>query len=212
MNSIEAGALIIENLSMLEEARNLLEGEVEKKVFAAIDELIQQWVDKQEWQGRYDFYRAATYFASVEWIKGTEADWLAWYSLEGKENNRAKEDHWCLTTALAVGVQKIGFRFETKYGDVKGTNKTRWKDFIIGQNKKYTQIQEIGFQFEDEEGTWFLPWQLDVKLLASCYRDDNIPAALTPVTQALACLKQAHPHFLEIVNAVQQEFEVAAES
>lgn len=73
-------------------------------------------------------------------------------------------------------------------------------------NQDHPKIELAGFQFEPSEGTWFLPWKLDAKLLAENYVSDSIEDALGPVREALEKIEAIHPLFVKIVEAAQQQF------
>lgn len=73
-------------------------------------------------------------------------------------------------------------------------------------NQEHPDIELAGFQFEAADGTWFLPWKLDAKLLAENYVSDSIEDALGPVQEALKTIETIHPVFEKIVEAAQQQF------
>ncbi|SDY03432.1 hypothetical protein [Acinetobacter kyonggiensis] len=90
-----------------------------------------------------------------------------------------------------------------------GFNKTlakEWKVFAIQMNNDHPQIEELGFKF-NPEGNWYLPIRsLDSKLVIESYESDTLEDALTPITEALDKVKQAHPYFDQIVQAAIVKF------
>lgn len=204
MDNKQAAALIIENIAMLEEANSLLEEELNESIFSTIDKLIKDWSDEAGWVGDYNFSEGDTWFGPSQWQLGGDIDdgsRLASYWWSNSDT-----DNWWLTMLLAAGAGRAGFRFEVDRAQLPRTGKRSWRAFAIQKNQEFSEIEKAGFQFEADEGTWFLPWKLDAKLLAENYVSDSIEDALGPVREALKKIEDIHPTFLKIVEAAQQQF------
>ena len=81
-----------------------------------------------------------------------------------------------------------------------------WKEFVAKINQDYPQIEQLGFKF-NPEGNWYLPIaSLDKQAVIENYERDTLDDALTPITDALNTLKQAHPYFDQIVQAAIAKF------
>ncbi|WP_151830616.1 hypothetical protein [Acinetobacter junii] len=71
MSNVNAAKLIIENIQLLEQARNLLESELSEKFLNAVDTVIKQSVDNfdEDIIAEYNFYEDETWFLPVKWQK-----------------------------------------------------------------------------------------------------------------------------------------------
>ena len=206
MSDNEAGALVIENIAMLEEAIALVNGEVSEKIFQAIDFVIKDWVKENGCDGCFNWFEAETYFGALDWKIGSEAEasWIAWFVMDRRGT---LDDEFNLTSCLGVRDTQIGFRFTINYGNLAKIKKYDWRKFTDQMNLEYPEIENIGFQYEPkEDGTWFLPWRLDGKLLAECYRQDTIEDAMEPIKEALENLKVSLPLFDKIIEKAQIKF------
>jgi hypothetical protein len=207
MDNKQAAALVIENIAMLEEAKRLLEGEVTEKVFNALDQAVKAWVEsRNDWQGVFNCYEDQQYFGIKDWLYSAgspEEGFFAWFAFDHND----LDSEWWLTSVLGSRNSIIGFRFFIERSRLPATpGKKAWKSFASQMNQDNPKIELAGFQFEPSEGTWFLPWKLDAKLLAENYVSDSIEDALDPVREALKKIEVIHPTFVKIVEAAQQQF------
>jgi len=202
----QAGALVIENIAMLEDAIALVEGEVSEKVFNAIDATIKEWADSMGWEGEYNFYNEKdTSFGHPAWkILSEEESWLAWFSIQGKHTD-APDNYW-LTVFLGARSSRIGLQFHLEYKRLGNAGRVAWRKFAERFNQSHPKIEQAGFEFEATDGTWMLPWQLDRKKLAESYLNDAIEDALEPLQTALERVKTIYPIFAELVDSAQREF------
>ena len=53
MSNVQAAKLIIENIQLLEQAKIILEGEITEKLLAAVDKVVQEYIDSLDvqWDG-----------------------------------------------------------------------------------------------------------------------------------------------------------------
>ncbi len=202
----QAGALVIKNIAIMEDAITLVKGEVSAKVFNAIDETIKNWAETMKWEGSYNFTEAAvTFFGPSVWIMGTkQEDWLAWFCIQGMDTD-TPDEYW-LTSFLAARNARIGFQFKLSYQRLGNAGKVVWRRFAERFNQSHPEIEQAGFEFESKDGTWMLPWQLDSKILAENYLNDAIEDALEPLQTALERVKTIYPVFAELVESAQHQF------
>ena len=205
MSDNHAGALVIENIAMLEDAVALVREEVSKRVFNAIGAKIKNWADDMNWNGSYNFTEDEdTYFGPPIWILDTgEDDWLAWFSIQGIDSD--KDEYW-LTSLFGVRNSRIGFQFKLAYERLGNPGKVAWRKFAERFIQSHPDIEEVGFVFVPKDGSWMLPWQLDRKILTECYLNDAIEDALGPLQTALEQVKTIYPVFSELVESAQREF------
>ncbi|MFC1393796.1 hypothetical protein NK318_04270 [Acinetobacter junii] len=215
MSNVNAAKLIIENIQLLEQARNLLESELSEKFLNAVDTVIKQSVDNfdEDIIAEYNFYEDETWFLPVKWQKAPfkpddSKTWkyvCAFYEL-AKEGGNDDMNHWWLSIFFKNDLDRMTFNFVLwKNGFNKASTKD-WKEFVAKINQDYPQIEQLGFKF-NPEGNWYLPIaSLDKQAVIENYERDTIEDALTPISDALDILKQAHPHFDKIVQAAIAKF------
>lgn len=208
MSDNQAGALVIKNIAIIEEAIALVKGEVSAKVFNAIDETIKNWAETMKWEGSYNFTEDKdTYFGPSVWTMGTrEEDWLAWFCIQGIETG-TPDEYW-LTYFLAARNSRIGFQFKLAYQRLGNVGKVAWRNFAVHFNQSHPEIEQAGFEFEATDGTWMLPWQLDSNTLAESYLNDAIEDALEPLQTALERVKTIYPVFAELVESAQRQIPI----
>lgn len=188
--SYEPHRLVIQHLSVLESAPAIV-AEVEKKVFAAIDAKIRNWVESQnEWEGVYNYIEDELSFKPKYWKKEGEEDYCAYYSVGG-ETGDGYEHH--LSPLLGVVSDKYGIWFVVNTYCVtklsgRGMN-AAWRKFLAEKFTK-TRLKELGFQLEGD--SLCLPIHVDGQILANDYPNSFVEA-LEPFDAALKMLEIAHP-------------------
>ena len=215
MSNVNAAKLIIENIQLLEQARNLLESELSEKFLNAVDTVIKQSVDNfdEDIIAEYNFYEDETWFLPVKWQKAPfkpddSKTWkyvCAFYEL-ANEGGNDDMNHWWLSIFFKNDLDRMTFNFVLwKNGFNKASTKD-WKEFVAKINQDYPQIEQLGFKF-NPEGNWYLPIaSLDKQAVIENYERDTIEDALTPISDALDILEQAHPYFDKIVQAAIAKF------
>lgn len=214
MSNVNAAKLIIENLQLLEQAKALIEGEVGETFFKAVDVVIQQSVDNfnEDMIAECNYYENETWFLSTKWqkepFKPTDhKTWkyvCAFYELtnEGGE----EENGWALSNCFENDVDRMIFNFALWKNGFNKASAKDWKEFVVKMNQEYPQIEQLGFKF-NPEGNWYLPIaSLDKQAVIVNYERGTLEDALTPITEALDTLKQAHPYFDQIVQAAIAKF------
>jgi hypothetical protein len=80
-HSYEPHRLVIQHLAILE-AAPIIVGEVEKRVFGAIDKKISDWVDlRGDWEGVFDYLDDESSFKPTSWELDESGNYCAWYTL-----------------------------------------------------------------------------------------------------------------------------------
>lgn len=215
MEHKQAAKLIIENIQLLEQAKIILEGELSQTFFNTVDKLIEQSVESfdDEMIASCNFYEDSTWFLYTQWKQElfsfddskTWKNLYAFYELTHEGCNERSNDWW-LTNFFPNDLDRVIFNFALWKNGFNKTLAKEWKVFAIQMNNDHPQIEELGFKF-NPEGNWYLPIQsLDQKLVVENYENDTLEDALTPITDALDKLKQAHPYFDGIVKAAIEKF------
>ena len=69
------------------------------------------------------------------------------------------------------------------------------------------QIEQSGFKYNATSGGWYLAVNgIEPEIFIESYENDTLEDALTPITEALEKVKQAHPYFDQIVQAAIVKF------
>lgn len=217
MEHKQAAKLIIENIQLLEQANNLILGELGKYFFGAVDQVIKvNAIEIDETIiGLYDLYNNQIWFISEKWKKEmfdfenkkTWNDMYAWYELD-TENDENGLSNFYISHFFNNELNRIVFRFSLSRNSFNKISAKYWKAFISQMNQTYPQIEKLGFKFNDEaDGNWYIPIvSLDQKSVAENYVNEILEDALTPITDALDILKQAHPYFDKIVQTAIAKF------
>ena len=217
MSHKQAGKLIIENIQMLEEAIRLLGVDLSQEIFDVIDNLVKEKIDTftEDWDGTYALFEEGIDFAPVTWKAVSTGqykfeDYFAQYELTynsiGVDSNSA--EYW-LTCFFSNTFEEMVFKFKPNRENFTKCIKASWKNFAVSQNEKYPEIESLGFKYSAKEGEWYLPIDsLNQQWVADCYVEDNLADAMSPITEALDKLYQAHPYFDKIVEAAKAEFGV----
>lgn len=201
----EAGALAIRNLGVIEHAYQLIDDEISNEMYFGVEKIIEANIPK-EWKRKLPCLEAKSWhadlswFAPQEWNNGddeSEAQFVVW--AESPDDN---DDLWCLTQLCRQGEAKLGFRWT---GDRKllmaKQRLSAWKNFASQQHSKRPILAELGFQYEEAKGSWFIPLSVDVTMLAEAYADGEMECVLEPAIQVcLKCILKAMPEFNSIIE------------
>ncbi len=216
MEHKQAAKLIIQNIRMLEEANNLLGTVIHKEIFNTIDAIIQNKVSSfnEDIIGVYDHYEDQTWFLSSLWklnsfdLKNhkTHNDIYAYYILD-KENQKDEQPQWWISYLFANNFDQAIFSFRLYKNNFSNATKTDLKLFYIQQNEKSPLLAQIGFKFNPNNLCWDLPIAfLNEQKVAQHYENSTLEDALTPFTDALDKLNEAHEIFNSIVDDAKNKF------
>ena len=216
MSNVNAVKLIIENIQLLEQAKQFIEGETSEKFLVAVDTKIQEKIKEFGWIGIFNFYETNNlWFLPKNWkedslsieeskkFEGLYAYYELWSRQEGEVSNE-----WWLTSFLPNDNEKMVLNFEidfTKF-KVKPSKKERLF-FTLNANNLYPDIEKNGFKYDGENGHWYLSIvSLDTQEIIKNYESDTLEDALAPIIEALDKLKQTHSYFDEIIQSAIAKF------
>ena len=184
-------ALIIRNMSTIEQSMDHLINVIEPRVFGAIKEEITDWIEKKRWVGE------ATYKDRKQdleiWLRPTT--WRtspgeptecgrAYFSLSGLSE---EDDLSWVTVLCGANKGEIGFLTEFDWRDA-GLAKKDWQALAQQHQNETKQLPQAGFRFDDKEGVWALPVHVDAEKLAQAIEEDDIASALEPLRVVLETL------------------------
>ena len=215
MSNVQAAKLIIENIQLLEQAKIILEGEITEKLLAAVDKVVQEYIDSLDvqWDGYFKLSEDYLVFAASDWkVKDSNKfiqNFYARYGL-GWESGETDGDTncWWLSSFIKNDVERIIFDFYPCYDNYKEkVNKKKWNEFANEQNQLQPKIEQFGYKFNASNGSWYIVVDgIEPKTFIENYESDTLEDALTPIIEALDKVKQAHPYFDQIVQAAIVKF------
>jgi hypothetical protein len=189
--------LLFENLADLDTAANRAH-QLEKKVFAVVGEVVEQWAQRNDWFGEYDHFGSGLWLAPERWrlAKAKKDDADGWFTLEyGWDDDEEWEpgyDVFDLTRLCQLGHGVLGFRFKQSRLESKG----EWLKQIKSPRKA-----TMAPAFEvDREPSFFLPVKIDPGALMQAIAADVIEDALGPLTDALEQLEASRAAFETLIG------------
>jgi hypothetical protein len=193
----ESGALIIANIRTFEAASQLLDEQIGKEIFDAIDDEIRAWAHAQMWEGTFNYYQKdESWFAPSDWQSQDPDRWKAYYEWTWTEDT----DQWPLSGLFAAGKARVGFSFIVDHSTLANVHRREWKSFVTKNLGSYSQLPVSGYRYQDASANWLLEWKLDAKDVADAYRDGVISEALEPVRAALRHVAECHATCVQVVN------------
>lgn len=189
-SSREAGALAIRNIRIIEQAFDLIDNEISDEIYHRVEKIISEnapedWktnlpcIEAQGWSGK------ESWFGLRDWeIEADELEARFWVWAESPDES----DSWHVTQLCGQGAARTGFRWVCDYKLFM--KKADWKKFAASRHSEFPRLSELGFQFEEKEGTWFLPLLVDPDKLAEKYAEEDTESVLTPAIKE--CLKNIH--------------------
>ena len=202
-NPRKAGALIINNISMFNEAAILVEEHITGNIFEKFLEIINQWIIKNRWSGETEWMETENTWASPEdWFIISEGEKIkiAEFRLDFEKKERNSYD---IANLCECGDSRIGFYFS------KGKKKK--KKYFNSKIKNISEkdIKLLSFNNSGEKyNGLFLPISLNNKDLAADYENDDFEESMKPLHSALEILLKAKnifdPIVKELIKSVNQ--------
>lgn len=207
----QAMALILKNIALFEDATNFTHN-LDQRIFEEVDKLVKATISEwHDWEGVFNFYDDECIFttsnnlAKSEHVDSKSFDnnstanyWLACYD---------DEDNNYFISGLFLEKSGMCFKFGINYHheEFPFRGKREWKKFALEQNNNFPMISQNGFEFDNNDGRWYLPIEkLDISTVIECYEQDCLEDALEPFRKALEVIKHTPPYFEKIINAAKE--------
>lgn len=189
-----AGTLILRHIDILAESARLLQTEIEPEVIQALENQIETWAEERKWH--LSRTKGAIWFGPTQWLLNDGPDESkAWFGI-GVEDENAKDTlavvDWC-----GHGLTRMGFWLSIDFKRICKTS-LQWSRFTSG----LTEIDG----FTHQKGYWFMPITLSPESLAAAYERGDYNEALSPLRQALECIKRAQETVDGILETAEKEF------
>ncbi|OAL88383.1 hypothetical protein [Acinetobacter terrae] len=218
MEHKQAAKLIIENIQLLEKANNLINEVLSEELSNEIDQIIQNEVENFETEiiGIYDFTDSDTWFLSTQWKiepfelenSKTHNNLYAFYQFTNEERNK-HTNNWWMSNLFENETDQMVLCFSFWKNGFNKASGNDWKRFALEMNQNYPILEQLGFKFNVNNQTWYMPINyLDQKLVVENYMNETLEDALTPIKEALEKLKLAHPTFNQIVQNTINKFNI----
>lgn len=194
-----AGALILNNLPMFDEAAILMKQEITNSIFAEIQNFVEVWARKKGWWvGSMEWIeKDDLWIAPQEWMSPIEEDDTnALFYLDREDENT---DSFDVANLCECGKTRMGLCF----GKSLEFNKSVWNNACKNLPEASSlNLSSLGFEGQPKTKAsgdrWFLPIKLDYHELATAYENDSYEVVLEPLRQALETVYNALPIFDEL--------------
>jgi len=201
---LEAGALAIKNIAVIEQAYDLIANEIEDKIMIKMEKLIYKKLPNSEWEsdlsGSDDECAKEAWISKSNW-QDEDGNFLAKFSM-WEELPKKGGSNWYITEMCGLGEVETGFAWRAKYDQrCLGLDKKKWKLFADKKNRECPKLEKIGFVYNADEGTWFLPIRIDVDKLAEAWQNEELDDYLSGVVDGcMHLIIKAMPVFDSILK------------
>jgi hypothetical protein len=195
----ELDRLILNNLADLDAASQHISNELEPAVAKAIDQIVETFLREGEWAGLADWLVKGIWLASEDWRKQgdhTGDDYQCQFTLETNLGQGEAKDSFWLTQLLGVGDRTLGLRWTRNDVRIR-----QWRTVVGQQQTIIARLRASGFDYQEREGSFFLPVRVDQSALAQAAGDESLEFALSPFSDALQDCINAKPDFDALLAA-----------
>lgn len=190
-----AGAIILENLSLLEKATNFFGDQIQPEIDSAIKDRVSSWMEKHHWLGNPDpsnGFVTITLYPEIWSVDGKEPLAEFKFAYQDSSNIATYE----VLDLFGAGRTNFGFKFEVRYNWFGG--RAGWNTFAKGLGDFTNEMYERGWQNQGK-GLFFRPIVLSTELMAPAWEAKDWSKALVPLEQALDALDADHMLFNELI-------------
>ena len=200
-NPLKAGAFILNNIDMFNEAYLVLQNQVTPKLFEEMETIITEWLEENQWNGEVGWQEADyIWMTPLDWNIASDEQSMQiasiWFGYENWGDDSLEIADFC-----GCGGTRTGFFFGWPED---GTKKATWKNLDFQQCA--AALEQLGFeQTGITVAPWFLPVTLDKSALTSGYEADDLEAAMQPFRDALAAILVAKEHLDPVVSTLKEK-------
>lgn len=202
-NENKAGALVITDSQMIEEAVSLL-GTIENSLFEAMDSVASDFAESNGWIGEYEMHEdGECWLAPPDWnlaASEEEPQVKAWFAIQ--ECIDDAEDYWInMLCGRSLSGSELGFKFFVDHSRFGG--RQTWNQFVRTIPSVISEIESMGFKHIGR-GVFCLPIHLDCECLATVWEENGGFAhdddCFEPLRERLETLKHTEPLFSQILS------------
>lgn len=201
-NPRKAGELILNNLSMFNEAVILMEEQITVKIFEIFQEYIEKWNVENDWESHFGWFdkESNLWISPNNWYKFIEEENIQIAKFDfGYENDESNS--YDVADLCNCGQSRLGFFFAKG----NGIKPKLWKQYPISEQLSLEKLEKLGFKkHQSTLFPWFIPVTLNNTKLAAAYEKDDFDEAMQPLHEALATLLKAKEIFDPIVEEMKK--------
>ena len=189
-NENTAGALILSNIKIFNEAAALYIEIIEPKILNGINECFQNLSTGKSWEGKFKLEtNGEIWLRPKKWKEGALEAWFEIGNTDDKEDN-----YWIpLLCNQAINDRQAGFFFDAN-PDIFG-GKIKWKNHIKNTPEDLKRrLKEIGFELVKDR--FFLPVQLSHEALSESWLNN------ASFTHQDGCFAPLHEAFTKLEESV----------
>jgi hypothetical protein len=198
----ELDRLMVSNLADLDAAAQHIKNELQPAIAEELDQILETFLHKEGWAGKAEFAKEdEIWLASEEWRKQgdhTGDDYKCQFTVEVSLGKGEEKDEFWLTQLLGIGDRTLGLRWTRN--DV---GRRQWRKVVGQQQEIVARLRALGFDYQEAEGSFFLPVRVDQSALAQAVGDESPELALAPFTNALQVCINAKADFDALLAATE---------
>jgi hypothetical protein len=217
---LDAGALAIRNLGIIEQAYSLIDGPLSDLVLPSLERLLKEelsnkpisYIINLPMAESRAYSEEGSWFLDESWLMDKEsedrfAQFICWTEEEGND------DIFCLTQLCGLGKTRTGIAWKhdakTLQPNAPRGKVNAWMTFAKEQDDIYANtLRTSGFVL-NSDGEWFLPMLVSADALAEAYQDEDIDQVLQPmIKQCVDSIVKCTPAFTQILEAAKHKFGV----
>lgn len=193
---IRAGAVILKDLSLFNQAVIFLEEQIDPAIRSAISEMANEWIKQKNWKGEADVSETVTdmWLCPSDWAENEEEP-LGRFRF-GYQNEKATNSYE-IADLFNLGQTNFGFRFMPGYGWFGG--KGPWAAFMKTISDQTEKISQAGWVHEGK-GIFFRSVSLAADCRVSAWENEDWSEALAPLAEAFNKLEADQSLFGSILN------------
>lgn len=202
----QAGALLLSQLSMFNQAAVVFNTQVTPAFMKGFDQCVTQFIKASNWHGESTAEdNDSIWLAPASWVvEGDDCKcWFEYYQTPCQENDY----ELAVLTRNSTEQTALGFRLaldSSVYGGVRNLKN------YANENTRPVLAKLAAIGFEDQrKGNFFIPLNLDIGLLSECWLEYGAfpaeHALFEPLTDVLGKLKEAVPLIDQILVPLQTD-------
>lgn len=208
----EAGELVIRNIGILEQA-SAIAYDIDCDICVQVETFFQDMLNEQKWFKKLPSAKKKKYIEKGSWValnkwhigEGKEDEYYARFIIFEQDAEDSEDgNEYYITKLCNQRSSRIGISLRTNYQSIFQRNgkkswATMWNEYSSNQNKLHPQLEVLGFVYN--EGTWFLPMEIDIDELATATRDGTFDDVLRRmVEKCVDIIEQAAVEFDAIIQ------------
>jgi hypothetical protein len=197
-DSRDAGALILRNLKIFNDAAVFVETNMQPEIFGHINDAIKAFSETNGWTGSYSYLDGDCWTAPKNWTLTNESN-AAWFWF-CTEDDDGPDEGFDISDICGLTSNCTGFRFNI-YTSVTGRKRKTAALTQEFHKEVSPKMGKIGFR-PLSASSYFLPVTLDAEQLATAWKSSDYSAALKPIIDGLDRLKMAAQILSPLVEAV----------